>query len=160
MSSPLEIIIVTGLSGAGKSTALRVLEDMGFFCVDNLPTPLARECARLAESRSDITKIALGMRAIKDHFSIGEASCLALQAGAHMVMVAKDQGDQAEAYEAVLKATERGKIEREQLEASFRRISREKQHIRERFPSTPTDGKKIIGSKEHRKLIRDIKNLS
>lgn len=31
------VVIVTGLSGAGKSTALKVFEDMGFFCVDGLP---------------------------------------------------------------------------------------------------------------------------
>ncbi|HEY0992055.1 MAG TPA: RNase adapter RapZ, partial [Kofleriaceae bacterium] len=33
----MRIIIVTGVSGAGKSTALRALEDAGYFCVDNLP---------------------------------------------------------------------------------------------------------------------------
>ena len=33
----LELIFVTGMSGAGKSTALKMLEDMGYFCVDNLP---------------------------------------------------------------------------------------------------------------------------
>src|ERR1700761_4480240 len=36
----MRIIIVTGVSGAGKSTALRALEDAGYFCVDNLPLPL------------------------------------------------------------------------------------------------------------------------
>jgi UPF0042 nucleotide-binding protein len=36
----MRVIIVTGLSGAGKSTALRALEDLAFFCVDNLPLPM------------------------------------------------------------------------------------------------------------------------
>ena len=36
----MRLVIVTGMSGAGKSTALKMLEDMGYFCVDNLPTPL------------------------------------------------------------------------------------------------------------------------
>ena len=36
----LRVIIVTGMSGSGKSTALRALEDVGFFCVDNLPVVL------------------------------------------------------------------------------------------------------------------------
>ena len=43
----MRIIIVTGVSGAGKSTALRALEDAGFFCVDNLPLPLSRLARRL-----------------------------------------------------------------------------------------------------------------
>ena len=33
----MKLVVVTGLSGAGKSQALRALEDMGFYCVDNLP---------------------------------------------------------------------------------------------------------------------------
>ena len=36
----MRILVVTGVSGAGKSTALRALEDVGFYCVDNLPLPL------------------------------------------------------------------------------------------------------------------------
>ena len=36
----MRFVIVTGMSGAGKSTALKMLEDMGYFCVDNLPVPL------------------------------------------------------------------------------------------------------------------------
>ena len=36
----MRIVIVTGISGAGKSTALKMLEDVGYFCVDNLPVPL------------------------------------------------------------------------------------------------------------------------
>ena len=48
------IVMVTGLSGAGKSTALRALEDGQFFCVDNLPLPLIPELATLmARSQKD-----------------------------------------------------------------------------------------------------------
>ena len=39
----MELLIVTGMSGAGKSLALKSLEDMGFFCVDNLPSPMLKE---------------------------------------------------------------------------------------------------------------------
>jgi UPF0042 nucleotide-binding protein len=44
---PPTVVVVTGLSGAGKSTALRALEDLGFFCVDNLHTalPAPSSCA-------------------------------------------------------------------------------------------------------------------
>ena len=33
----LRLVVVTGLSGSGKSTAIKVLEDLGFYCIDNLP---------------------------------------------------------------------------------------------------------------------------
>ncbi len=55
-----QIIVVSGLSGAGKSTALHTLEDLGFFCIDNLPPVLAAETARACE-RGGIERIALGI---------------------------------------------------------------------------------------------------
>jgi UPF0042 nucleotide-binding protein len=54
------LVFVTGLSGAGKSTALHALEDLGFFCVDNLPTRLAPEAVELCE-QGGITRVALGI---------------------------------------------------------------------------------------------------
>jgi UPF0042 nucleotide-binding protein len=54
------VVVVTGLSGAGKSTALRTLEDLGFFCVDNLPTALAPQVVELCV-RADMRRVALGM---------------------------------------------------------------------------------------------------
>lgn len=47
----MRIVIVTGLSGAGKSTALRALEDVGFYCADNLPLPLVESFAQTLSSR-------------------------------------------------------------------------------------------------------------
>ena len=41
----MRFVIVTGMSGAGKTTALKMLEDMGYFCVDNLPVPLIPKLA-------------------------------------------------------------------------------------------------------------------
>lgn len=52
-------VIVTGLSGAGKSQAIRALEDLGFFCVDNLPVPLIATFADLTQTRSDIARAAV-----------------------------------------------------------------------------------------------------
>jgi UPF0042 nucleotide-binding protein len=57
---PPTVVVVTGLSGAGKSTALRTLEDLGFFCVDNLPTALAPQVVKLCE-RANMRRVALGM---------------------------------------------------------------------------------------------------
>lgn len=54
------LVVVTGLSGAGKSTAVHALEDVGFFCIDNLPTPGVR--ASLDALRQEgVERIALGM---------------------------------------------------------------------------------------------------
>lgn len=54
------LIVVTGLSGAGKSHALRALEDLGYFCVDNLPTTLIPTFARLVlQARGEIAKAAV-----------------------------------------------------------------------------------------------------
>jgi len=55
-------VIITGLSGAGKSYAIKCFEDMGYYCVDNLPTTLIPTFAELcAQSSREIRKIALGM---------------------------------------------------------------------------------------------------
>ena len=52
-------IILTGLSGSGKSQAVHALEDLGYFCVDNLPTTLIPTLARLATQTADIEKVAI-----------------------------------------------------------------------------------------------------
>ena len=58
----MKFIIVTGLSGSGKSEAMRALEDMGFYCVDNLPPTLIHKFAELCyQSNSTIDKVALGI---------------------------------------------------------------------------------------------------
>ncbi|MBI4710445.1 MAG: RNase adaptor protein RapZ, partial [Nitrospirae bacterium] len=54
-------VILTGLSGAGKSVALNALEDSGFFCVDNLPTSLIKSFVDLCCKTPSITRIAFGM---------------------------------------------------------------------------------------------------
>jgi UPF0042 nucleotide-binding protein len=55
-----EVVVVTGLSGAGRSTALRALEDLEFFCVDNLPTLLVQPAIESCE-RGGIRRLALGI---------------------------------------------------------------------------------------------------
>ncbi|MFB0521093.1 MAG: RNase adapter RapZ [Desulfatiglandales bacterium] len=58
----IKIIIITGLSGSGKTTAINALEDAGFFCIDNLPVILLPKFLELrAETGSEITKLALVM---------------------------------------------------------------------------------------------------
>jgi len=64
MSSPQppRLIIVTGVSGSGRASAMRVLEDLGFYCVDNLPVALAPNVAMLAAGRDPALQgVALGV---------------------------------------------------------------------------------------------------
>jgi UPF0042 nucleotide-binding protein len=62
MAGELDIIIVTGLSGSGKSFAIRALEDNGFFCVDNLPALLIPKFIDLCQGyQEDIMRVALGV---------------------------------------------------------------------------------------------------
>jgi UPF0042 nucleotide-binding protein len=56
------LVIVSGLSGSGKTNALKCFEDLGFFCVDNLPPPLLPVFADLCtQSSAGITKVAVGI---------------------------------------------------------------------------------------------------
>ncbi len=58
----MRFVIVTGMSGAGKSTVLKFLEDINFFCVDNLPPALIPKFAELCyEQGGEIDKVAMGI---------------------------------------------------------------------------------------------------
>lgn len=69
MAYGLDIVIVTGLSGSGKSVAIRALEDIGFFCIDNLPVLLIPKFVDLCQGyREEIKRIALGIDLRGGHF--------------------------------------------------------------------------------------------
>ena len=57
----MKLVIVTGMSGAGKTIALKMLEDLGFYCVDNLPISLVDKFAQLVAGGGDIRQAALGI---------------------------------------------------------------------------------------------------
>lgn len=58
----MKLVILTGMSGAGKSTALKMMEDIGFYCVDNLPAPLLEKFIELSEtSQEELQKFAIGI---------------------------------------------------------------------------------------------------
>lgn len=67
----MKIVIVTGMSGAGKSTALNILEDCGYYCVDNMPIELIPRFALLAEGQKGYSNIVLGVD-IRNAASINE----------------------------------------------------------------------------------------
>jgi UPF0042 nucleotide-binding protein len=65
----LQLVVVTGLSGSGKSTAIHVLEDLGFYCIDNLPVALIPRVVELWESsQEEVRRVALGVDARERHF--------------------------------------------------------------------------------------------
>lgn len=64
-----QVVIVTGLSGAGKTSAMRALEDLGFYCVDNLPAPLVRAFLTLVfQTQTNVQRVALGIDSRGERF--------------------------------------------------------------------------------------------
>src|SRR3984885_14286004 len=54
-----ELVIITGMSGSGKASVLKAFEDLGYYCVDNLPVQLIPQFADLAVQSSEIRRTAL-----------------------------------------------------------------------------------------------------
>lgn len=69
----MRFVVVTGMSGSGKRTVMKMLEDVGFYCVDNLPIQLIEKFVELiAMQNSEISKVALGLDVRTDQ-SFGDA---------------------------------------------------------------------------------------
>jgi UPF0042 nucleotide-binding protein len=68
----MRVVIITGLSGSGKSTAINLLEDLGFYCIDNLPVTLIPRFLDLcANSEEHISRVALGID-LRERVSLSE----------------------------------------------------------------------------------------
>jgi RNase adapter protein RapZ len=79
----MRVLIVTGLSGSGKSTAIHVLEDLGFYCIDNLPVTLIPRFLDLcANSEEHITRVALGID-LRERVSLREYPAVLADLRAH-----------------------------------------------------------------------------
>lgn len=61
MADNLELVIITGMSGAGKTVAIQSFEDMGYFCIDNMPPTLIPKFWELIKESGKVTKMALGV---------------------------------------------------------------------------------------------------
>jgi UPF0042 nucleotide-binding protein len=84
----MKLVVVTGVSGAGKSTALRSLEDLGFYAADNLPLPLVPKFLELVSGRPDIDRAALGIDARGAEFLSGALKIFEdVRAGGHTVEI-------------------------------------------------------------------------
>src|SRR6476661_226591 len=84
----LSITILTGQSGSGKSTAIRALEDHGYFCVDNLPTSLVEQLIEVIDEEETCDRLALVMD-IREKRFLAQAPALVerLRQGSHPVRV-------------------------------------------------------------------------
>jgi UPF0042 nucleotide-binding protein len=91
----MRLVIVTGVSGAGKSTALRALEDLDYYCVDNLPLPLVPKFVELLASRNEVARAALGIDARSGEFlqDVGPILAGIRQAGHELEIVFLDAAD-------------------------------------------------------------------
>ncbi len=84
----MKVVLVTGVSGAGKTTAVHALEDLDFYCVDNLPMPLVHRFVELLSGRPDISRAALVTDARSGEFLVGASDVMAdLRKAGHDVEV-------------------------------------------------------------------------
>ena len=128
------VVIVTGLSGAGKSQALKTLEDLGYFCVDNLPPALIPTFIQLCtQMREPISRIAMGVDVRGGEFFDDLSSALVTM-------------DQAGTRPMVLF-----------LEADDDILVRRYKETRRRHPLSP-QGSTLEGIREERKMLSDLKS--
>lgn len=90
-----QILVLTGLGGSGKTTAIRALEDMGFYCIDNLPLPLLDTFLELVGPRGDIDRVALVIDCREQHFldDVTEVLGRLIVSGAPVELVFLDSED-------------------------------------------------------------------
>lgn len=130
----MRCVIVTGMSGAGKSTALKMLEDVGYFCVDNLPVPLIPKMADLLRvPGSELNKAALGVD-IRSGESLAE-----------MAEVLRELDEAGMKYEILF------------LESSDQVLIKRYKETRRFHPLSGNDGRVDRGIKEERKRIAFLK---
>lgn len=69
----MRVVVISGLAGAGKTTALHAVEDLGFFCVDNLPVPLLDRFVEMCETAAEVDCVAIVTDAREREFLRGYA---------------------------------------------------------------------------------------
>jgi RNase adapter protein RapZ len=133
----MRAIVITGLSGSGKSSAIKALEDSGYYCMDNVPVPLLRAIMGLSESRpgEEIQKIAV-------------------------VIDARDQKHIADLPETIRRLTFEGhSFELVFLTASDEVLVRRFSETRRRHPLAPR-GPLLAGIQKERELLAPVLELA
>ena len=136
MPAPLSFVVITGLSGAGKSFAIKCFEDMGFFCVDNLPTTLIPTFADLImRSEQPIHRVALGV-------DVREGAYLS-----RLLDIIRELRTRGHAVEVLF------------LEASEEVLVRRYHETRRRHPLAG-DGNALDGIRAERKALSDLREIA
>jgi UPF0042 nucleotide-binding protein len=136
MPGPITFVVITGLSGAGKSYAIKCFEDMGFFCVDNLPTTLIPTFADLiTRSSHAITRVALGV-------DVREGEYLS-----HLIDTLDELRKREHRVEVLF------------LEAGEEALVRRYRETRRRHPLAP-DGNLVDGIRAERKALSTMREIA
>lgn len=83
----IKVVIVSGLSGAGKTVALRALEDIGYFCIDNLPVTLIEPFLSIIKTEKNIEKIGIGVDIREKAFLSDAYQILSLLKGQYRIEI-------------------------------------------------------------------------
>jgi UPF0042 nucleotide-binding protein len=136
LADSVAFVIITGLSGAGKSHAIKCFEDMGFFCVDNLPTTLIPTFADLvARSHQTASRVALGV-------DVREGEYLT-----HLLDTLGELRGRGHAVEVLF------------LEASEEALVRRYRETRRRHPLAP-EGNLVEGIRAERKALSTMREVA
>ncbi|QSX29544.1 RNase adapter RapZ [Shewanella cyperi] len=89
----MKLVIVSGRSGSGKTVALRVLEDLGYYCVDNLPLPLIGPLLAQLKSSNELVAISVDVRNLPEQHKVLEQQLAALPAGTELISLFLNASD-------------------------------------------------------------------
>jgi UPF0042 nucleotide-binding protein len=136
MNSPkqnVHMVIVTGMSGAGKTQAIKCFEDMGFFCVDNLPPALLPKMAELCvQSEGKVGRLALGIDIRGGHFF------------SHTISALEELERAGFSYQILF------------LEAAEEVLVRRYKETRHRHPLAP-QGRVLDGIRKERRMLEELR---
>lgn len=129
----MRFVIVTGMSGGGKRTAMKMLEDLGFYCVDNLPVALIDKFMELVMNPgTELTKVALGLDVRADQ-NFAEAE-----------QILKKMKKEGRSYEVIF------------MDASEQVLIKRYKESRRMHPLAP-DGNVEQGIQKERRILKNVK---